>query len=160
MHARIEAIYRISYAIVGDEADARDATQETFVAAWRRIRSLRDADRFEAWLQRIAVNSARMTLRANKRRRVREIPSGDVAAIAATADRSFRTTRTDADILAAALDQLRVDQRTILVLHHLEGHGVAELAEILEIRAGTVKSRLYTARAALAAALEAGGEDQ
>ncbi len=44
MHARIDAIYRLSYAIVGDEADARDATQETFIAAWRRIRELRDPD--------------------------------------------------------------------------------------------------------------------
>ena len=47
MHARIDAIYRLSYAIVGDEADARDATQETFIAAWRRIRELRDPDRSE-----------------------------------------------------------------------------------------------------------------
>ena len=83
MHARIDAIYRLSFAIVGDEADARDSTQETFIAAWRRIRGLRDPDRFDAWLQRIAVNSARMTLRSRGRRRVREIPSGDVADLAA-----------------------------------------------------------------------------
>ena len=79
MHARIDAIYRLSFAIVGDEADARDSTQETFISAWRRIRELRDPARFDAWLQRIAVNAARMTLRARGRRRVREIPSGDVA---------------------------------------------------------------------------------
>ena len=82
MHARIDAIYRLSLAIVGDEADARDSTQETFISAWRRIRELRDPARFEAWLQRIAVNAARMTLRARGRRRVREIPSGDIATLA------------------------------------------------------------------------------
>jgi len=156
MHTRIDAIYRLSYAIVGDEADARDATQETFIAAWRRIRELRDPDRFDAWLQRIAVNAARMTLRARGRRRVREIPAGDVAALAMTAD-GVVPERSDADLLGVALDRMPIDQRTILVLHHLEGHGVAELAEILGIPAGTVKSRLHTARRALEAALAAEG---
>ena len=157
MHARIDAIYRLSYAIVGDEADARDATQETFIAAWRRIRELRDPERFDAWLQRIAVNSARMTLRARGRRRVREIPSGDVAALAVAADSAVPSVRSDADLLGAALDTLPTEQRTILVLHHLEGQGVAELAGILDIPAGTVKSRLHTARRALQDALAAEG---
>ena len=156
MHARIDATYRLSYAIVGDEGDARDATQETFIAAWRRIRELREPDKFEAWLQRIAVNSARMTLRARGRRRVREIPSGDIAALASAADR-VTPVRSDADLLGAALDTMPADQRTILVLHHLEGHGVAELAGILEIPVGTVKSRLHTARRALQDALAAEG---
>lgn len=158
MHARIDAIYRLSYAIVGDEADARDATQETFIAAWRRIRELRDAERFEAWLQRIAVNSARMTLRARGRRRIREIPSGDVAALATAADGAVASVRSDGDLLGAALDTLPTEQRTILVLHHLEGHGVAELAEILAVPVGTVKSRLHTARRALQGALAAEGQ--
>jgi RNA polymerase sigma-70 factor (ECF subfamily) len=159
MHARIDAIYRLSYAIVGDEADARDSTQETFIASWRRIRELRDPDRFEAWLQRIAVNAARMTLRSRGRRRVREIPSGDVAALAARSDRAAPE-RPDPDRLSAALDRLPVEQRSILVLHHLEGHGLAALAEILEIPVGTVKSRLHTARGALEAALAAQARDR
>lgn len=156
MHVRIDAIYRLSFAIVGDEADARDAAQETFIAAWRRIRELRDPDRFDAWLQRIAVNAARMTLRARGRRRVREIPAGDIAALAVAADRATPE-RSDADVLGVALDRIPTDQRTILVLHHLEGHGVAELAEILEIPVGTVKSRLHTARRALEGALATEG---
>jgi RNA polymerase sigma-70 factor (ECF subfamily) len=154
MHARIDAIYRLSFAIVGDEADARDSTQETFIAAWRRIRALRDPGRFDAWLQRIAVNSARMTLRSRGRRHVREIPSGDVAALASVADRA-RTEQSDSDVLGAALARLPVDQRTILVLHHLEGHDMAGLADVLEIPIGTVKSRLHSARQALQAALAA-----
>ena len=98
-----------------------------------------------------------MTLRARGRRRVREIPSGDIAAIAAAWDReaSAAPERADADVLGAALDRLPLDQRTILVLHHLEGHELADLAEILGIPLGTVKSRLHTARAALQAALAA-----
>jgi RNA polymerase sigma-70 factor (ECF subfamily) len=155
MHARIDATYRLTLAIVGDEADARDATQETFVAAWRRIRGLRDPDRFDAWFQRIAMNSARMTVRARGRRRVREVPAGDIAALAAMAGAPSPPERADAEILGAALDRLPADQRTLLVLHHLEGRGVAELAEILEIPGGTVKSRLHTARRALEAVLAA-----
>ena len=154
MHARIDAIYRLSYAIVGDEADARDATQETFITAWRGIRGLRDPRRFDAWLQRIAVNAARMTLRSRGRRRVREIPSGDVASLAAMSDQA-KPKRSDGDVLGAALARLPVDQRSVLVLHHLEGHDLAGLAEILEISVGTVKSRLHGARQALRAAMEA-----
>jgi RNA polymerase sigma-70 factor (ECF subfamily) len=154
MHARVDAIYRLSFAIVGNEADARDSTQDAFIAAWRRIRELREPDRFDAWLQRIAVNAARQTLRARGRRRVREIPAGDVAALAAAADgTATRIDRSDAHLLGSALDRLPFDQRTILVLHHLEGQDLAELAETLGIPIGTVKSRLHTARAALGVAL-------
>jgi RNA polymerase sigma-70 factor (ECF subfamily) len=161
MHARIDTIYRLSFAIVGDEADAHDSTQETFIAAWRRIRELRDPERFDAWLQRIAVNAARMTLRARGRRRVREIPAGDVAALAAASDgAAVAAERSDADVLGGALDRLPVDQRTILVLHHLEGHGVVELAAILDIPTGTIKSRLHTARRALETALAAEGRSR
>jgi RNA polymerase sigma-70 factor, ECF subfamily len=158
MHARLDAIFRLSFAIVGNEPDARDSTQDAFIAAWRRIRELREPDRFDAWLQRIAVNTARMTLRARGRRRVREIPAGDIAALAMVSDgTAARTDRSDASALGTALDRLSFDQRSILVLHHLEGQGLAELAATLGIPIGTVKSRLHTARTALGAAL--GSED-
>ena len=156
MHARIDAIYRLSYAIVGNEADARDATQETFIAAWRRIRELRDPERFDAWLQRIAVNAARMSLRARSRRRIREI-TADPTALGAVEDPA-PAQRTDAHVLSGALDRIPNDQRTILVLHHFEGHAVAELGAILGIPVGTVKSRLHTARRALEAALATEGD--
>ncbi len=85
VRGRMDAVYRLTSAILGDEADARDAAQETFVAAWRELPRLRDPDKFEAWLQRVAVNASRMTLRARGRRRVREIPSSQVAALASHA---------------------------------------------------------------------------
>ena len=85
VRARMDAVYRLTSAILGDEADARDAAQETFVATWRELPRLREPDKFEAWLQRVAVNVSRMTLRARGRRRVREIPSSQVAALASRA---------------------------------------------------------------------------
>jgi RNA polymerase sigma-70 factor (ECF subfamily) len=153
VRSRIDAVYRLNLAILGDEADASDATQETFVAAWRRIASLRDADKFEAWLQRIAVNAARMTLRGRRRRRVREIPSADVVAGAGRA--AAESPPSDADRLGAAMASLGADQRTLLALHHLEGRGLDEIAAALGVPVGTAKSRLFTARRALAKALAA-----
>ncbi len=150
----MDAVYRLSFAILADEADARDAAQDTFVTAWRQIGKLRDPERFDAWLQRVAVNAARMTHRSRRRRGVREIPAsrvGGVADLPATAS----PVETDARTLEVALSRLSIDQRSILALHHLEGRSVAELAEILDIPTGTVKSRLHTARQALHAALRA-----
>ena len=80
--------------------------------------------------------------------------AGDVANLAGMSD-GAKPERSDSDALGAALDRLPVDQRTIVVLHHLEGHDLAGLAEILGIPIGTVKSRLHSARQALQAALAA-----
>jgi len=150
VRARMDAVYRLTSAILGDEADARDAAQETFVAAWRELPRLRDSDKFEAWLQRVAVNASRMTLRARGRRRVREIPSSEVAALAG---RAAIDNRSDASLLDSAMRELPIEQRAILVLHHLEGRPLAEIAGMLKIPVGTAKSRLFHARRALESAL-------
>jgi RNA polymerase sigma-70 factor (ECF subfamily) len=163
VRARMETVYRLTHAIVNDPADAADAAQETFVAAWRQIRSLRDSARFDAWLTRIAVNAARMTLRARGRRRVREIPASAATGRAADATGTTDAWRaTDEPVrpddgarLAAALDHLTADQRALLALHHLDGRSVADIAAVLAIPSGTVRSRLFTARRALDAALAA-----
>ncbi len=143
-------MYRLSFAILGNEADARDAAQEALVGVWRQLRGLRDPERFDAWLQRILVNAARQVIRANSRRRIREVPASTVASLAARAD---DRPRDDAAVLDVALRTMPMEQRSILVLHHLEGRTVAELAEILQVPVGTAKSRLFTARQALAAAI-------
>lgn len=149
----MDAVYRLTHAIVNDPADAADAAQETFVAAWRQIRSLRDPARFDAWLQRIAVNAARMTLRGRGRRRIREIATSAVRESAGSTDGGQPTD--DGARLARALDRLTADQRSLLALHHLDGRSVADIAAVLGIPGGTVKSRLFTARRALDAALAA-----
>jgi RNA polymerase sigma-70 factor (ECF subfamily) len=148
---RLDEVYRVSLAILGNEPDARDATQEAFVAAWRQLPRLRDPDRFDAWLGRIAVNAARQVARSGRRRRVREIPASDVAERAI--DREAAAAPSDGARLAAALGDLHPDQRAILALHHLEGRSVVEIGAVLRVPAGTVKSRLFTARRALDRAL-------
>lgn len=153
----MDAVYRLSHAILGDEADARDAAQETFVTAWRQIGRLRDDDRFDAWLQRVAVNAARMTHRARSRRRVREIPAARLGGVLPDVAISTARAEQDARTLDAALARLPVEQRAILALHHLDGRSLGELAEILEIPTGTVKSRLHAARQALRVAIDAEG---
>jgi RNA polymerase sigma-70 factor, ECF subfamily len=149
---RMDAVYRLSFAIVGSEADARDSTQEAFVAAWKQLPRLRDLDRFDAWFGRICVNAARMTLRARGRRLVREISSDAVVARVGREDHAAPRPD-DAARLGAALERLPVDQRAILALHHVDDRSVADLAAILGVPEGTVKSRLFTARRALQRAL-------
>jgi len=154
----MDAVYRLTFAILGNEADATDAAQETFVAAWRNVRRLREPDRFDAWLQRVAINTARMAHRARRRRAVREIPASNV--IGASGTPAVPTVEDDAIVLDRALERLPVEQRAILVLHHLEGKAVAEIADILEVPVGTVKSRLHTARQALHVAIDTERRDR
>lgn len=145
--AKGEPLFRTALAILGSEADARDATQETFVSAWRQFSRLREVDRFDAWLGRILINECRMALR--HRRRVREVPISDQP----TAMPSPYPNAPDSTDFDDAFNRLSVDQRAILVLHHLHGYGVREIAVWLGIPSGTVKWRLSRARKALAAAL-------
>lgn len=149
---RLDAVYRLALGILGEAADARDATQEAFVSAWRKLPSLRDVERFDAWLDRITVNACRMALR--KRRGVRElrlIPGADYSPTGRPlADNAQASARAFDD----AFSRLTVDQRALLFEHHLDGHGVTKIAERLGIPAGTVKSRLFAARRALERALK------
>jgi RNA polymerase sigma-70 factor (ECF subfamily) len=152
---RIGSVYRLTLAIVGNEADAADATQDALVAAWRQVRGLRDPARLDAWLARIAVNSARMLARGRRRRVVREIPGLESAAhaVAVPLGDPAGHAADDARALGVAINKLPADQRTILALRHLDGRGISEIAGILGIREGTAKSRLFAARRALATAL-------
>jgi RNA polymerase sigma-70 factor (ECF subfamily) len=149
VEARVDAVLRTARAILGNEAEAQEVTQEAFVSAWRNLPALRDTDRFDAWLNRIVLNRCRDLLR--HRRRVREIdldsfdlPTGDNAAA------SLETAA-----LLAAFDRLRISDRQILALRHLHDLSIDEVARQLGIPVGTAKSRLWGARRALERAMEA-----
>lgn len=153
--ARTDRAFRIARAILANEADAYDATQEAFVSAWRELPRLRDPDSFDAWLRRILVNACRAQLRG--RRRVREI-SLDTAADRGDPDGHFPDSVGDTDVLARAFARLDVDKRSILVLHHFDHEPLAVIATTLGIPVGTAKSRLHDARIALQRALAIEGE--
>jgi RNA polymerase sigma-70 factor (ECF subfamily) len=148
---RLPRTYRMALAILGSEADARDAVQEAWVSVWRQMPSLRDPARFDAWLDQILVNACRSGLR--KRRRVREIPLDDNFDIEAPQPGPDHITEREA--LQRAFDGLSVEQRTLLVLHHLERRPLTAIAELFGIPVGTAKSRLHAARTALERTLEA-----
>ena len=157
MAERIEPAFRTAMAILGHEADARDATQEVFVRAWRQLRSLRDVERFDAWFGRILVNTCRSALRRRYRSQVREIPAGALTGSHHPASRSedqFEEHAAEAELLERAFERLAADERALLVLHHLERRPVTAIAAILGIPEGTAKSRLHAARRALERAIE------
>lgn len=145
--ARLEPTFRTALAILGDEADARDACQEAFIAAWRDLPRLREPERFDAWFGRILVNACRDGLRSRRRRHVREIDV-DEASRAALPSRGRPVDERIAarDALERAFERLSVAERTILALHHLEHRPLTEISGILGIPEGTVKSRLHAAR--------------
>jgi RNA polymerase sigma-70 factor, ECF subfamily len=147
---KADVVYRTAFAILGRDADAQDATQEAFVAAWRRLPSLRDADRFDAWLGRITVNACRMALR--RRANVHEIPIQGLPESRGTGI-ALATTMGEADVFDRAFGRLSVDERALLLFRPRDDLGVDEIAARLGVPAGTVKSRLSRARAALERAL-------
>ena len=146
--ARVGDAFRLARAILLDDGEAEDAVQEASLIAWRKQRSLRDADRFDAWFDRIVVNQCRDQLR--KRRR--SIPVAVPTAVAdAPADPP--ETGTDAD-LDQAIDALDVEHRIVVVMRYWQDRTVDDIAARLEIPSGTVKSRLHHALRSLRASLE------
>lgn len=155
---RLDRLYRMAFAITRTETDAREATQNACVQAWRELPRLRDHARFDPWLSQILVNSCRMLLRTRRRGAVREISMddpdrpaiGDGPATAAETDRLG-----EADAIRAAFARLDVPTRTLLALHYVEGQPLADIARVMGQPVGTVKWRLSNARKALETALKA-----
>jgi RNA polymerase sigma-70 factor (ECF subfamily) len=140
----------IASGILRDHDMAADAVQAALISAWRELTTLRDADRFESWLHRIVVNACYAEARRHRRTRT------DVHMVAMggpVADELVSIH--DRDQLERALRRLSVEHRAVLVFHHYLDLTVPEVAERLGIPAGTAKSRLHYATAALRASLEA-----
>lgn len=150
-------VRRLTRAVLRHAADADDAAQDAFVAAWKSLGQFDPAQALAPWLARIALNAARDTLR---RRRVREseaipagIPTRDPGP-EEDADRELLSQRLD-----AALAALPERQRLAVVLHDVEGYRHAEIAQLLEVPEGTVRSEVFHGRRRLRAALTMpGGE--
>jgi RNA polymerase sigma-70 factor (ECF subfamily) len=151
IRVRNDRLYPIAHRILRDVDRAEDALQDALVIAWRDLRSLRDPDRFDAWLQRLLINVCIGQATRERRRtaNLRLLPIDGPAApdeLLSIADR---------DLLERGFRRLPPDQRAILVLHHFLGYAPSEMAETLGIPAGTARSRLHHAHRAMRAALEA-----
>jgi RNA polymerase sigma-70 factor (ECF subfamily) len=155
VRGRMDAVYRTSLAILGNPADAGDAAQETFVSAWCHRDALRDPSLFDAWLGRINLNACRTQLRRRGRKRIRELelPHSDGDCDPPAPGKSVEDRTADAEAFDRAFARLSVDDRAVLVFHHLQDMPVAQIATALGIPTGTIKSRLHRARAALECAL-------
>lgn len=144
----LTAAYRLARAILGDALEAEDATHDAFESAWKAWHTLRDPDRFEPWFDRILVNTCRNRLR---RRRLIGFVRDISDEIAVTDDPASATH--DRDVIGRVLSSLNTDQRLVVALRFYRDLTVEEIAGRTGVPAGTVKSRLHHAVAALRAAL-------
>ncbi|HEY7451800.1 MAG TPA: RNA polymerase sigma factor, partial [Candidatus Limnocylindria bacterium] len=136
--------------ILRDYHRAEDATQQTLVQIWRKLPKLADPDKFEGWSYRILVNTCYAEARKSRRHpddlRLLDTDRASADSALSVADR---------DMLERAFERLSPEQRAVLVLQYYLDLGHPQIAEILGVPLGTVKSRSSAARQALRAALEA-----
>jgi RNA polymerase sigma-70 factor (ECF subfamily) len=146
-----DRLLAIAYRILRDLGLAEDAVQQTLVLAWRELPSLRDAERFDAWLHRLLVNACYREARRGRRwaANVRAL------SIDEPASSNDYISVVERDQLERGFRRLPPEQRAVFVFHHHLGLTHLEIAEELGIPVGTVKSRLHYATSTLRAALEA-----
>jgi RNA polymerase sigma-70 factor (ECF subfamily) len=143
--------YRVALGVLRNSAEAEDVAQEALLRAYRKFDSLREAQRFRGWLVRVSFRLALDRSRSVRRRQDRETrwaqpelrpPVQSVEEIAV--GRQFE------ERLGHALEELPDRLRLVILLTAIEGHSMEEVAVLLEVPVGTVKSRLFTARKRLA----------
>jgi RNA polymerase sigma-70 factor, ECF subfamily len=149
VHQVSDALYAVAFRILRDTGLAEDALQNALVLAWRRLPHLRDTDRFEAWIHRILVHACYDEAQRSRQwtANVRVLP---VDGPSAPDESNVIASR---DELERAFKRIPVEQRAVFVLHHYIGLPLVEIAELLEIPAGTARSRLHYATQGLRAAL-------
>jgi RNA polymerase sigma-70 factor, ECF subfamily len=150
MTSVVDHLYRIGRLILRDTDRAEDAVQETLVRCWRHLPSLRDAERFDPWLNRLLMHAI-----ADEGRRHRAFTASVVVLRAEPRQPDGSDELADRDELARAFDRLSIPHRTAVVLHHYLGFTVEEIGRVVGVPSGTAKSRLYYATNALRAALDA-----
>jgi RNA polymerase sigma-70 factor, ECF subfamily len=136
--------FRVAYSVLRHREDAEDVAQEAFVRAHRGFRQLRDRTRFRAWLVRTTWRLALDRRRGDRRRTSRELVPLPSARVPSGEDEVIANER--AGRLWQAIDELPDKLRVVVVLAAMEGHDVREVAELLGLPDGTVKSRLFLAR--------------
>jgi len=145
-------IYALAYGMLGREEDARDATQETFLAAFRNLRGFRGDAKVSSWLHRIAINQC---ISRQRRAKVRgesslevEIENGESISFSAPAHElpaSVVETRERKEAVRRAVHALPQELREVVVMKEFEELTFQQIADALDVPLSTVKSRLYTA---------------
>jgi RNA polymerase sigma-70 factor (ECF subfamily) len=146
----VDQCYALARMILRDADRAEDAVQETLVKAWRELPRLRDPDRFDAWLRRLLVNAC-----IDEGRRVRQATRLRAAVHPVGSEVSPDVDVAERELVDRALRRIPVEQRTALVLHHYLDLSHAEMAQVLGLPLGTVKSRLRYATNAVRGVLAA-----
>jgi len=150
--ASADRCYALAYRILRDPHRAQDATQQALLGAWRDLPTLREPERFDAWLHRLVVHACFSEARGERRwtARVR------VVSLNRSADPDVAQGVAARDELEAAFRQLSPEHRAVVVLHHHLGYPLTEIAETLGIPVGTARSRLHYAVRQLRTVLDAG----
>ncbi len=129
-------LHRVSFSILHNEADCKDAVQTALELAWKHRFSLRDREKFRPWITRILVHECYEMIK--KRKKERNYPLEMV-------NQSVEQPTLSLPI-GEALSMLKPEWRVLVVLHYMEGYSMQELSDLLKIPLGTVKTRLKFAR--------------
>lgn len=151
VHMTSDRMYALATRILRDSDLSEDALQGALITAWRQLPTLRDPDRFEAWVRRLLVHACY----AEARRRRTWAANVRVLPIDGPAGPDDNLAIDDRDALDRAFRRLSVEQRAVFVLHYHVGLQLTEVAETLGIPAGTARSRLHYATRVLRAAIDA-----
>lgn len=149
--SHVDRCYALAYRILRDPDRAQDACQQALLGVWRDLPTLRDPERFDAWLHRLVVHACYAEARGTRRwnsARVRVLPLNYI-------DPDPASSVADRELLEDAFGRLSPEHRAVVVLHHHLGYPLTEIAETLGIPTGTARSRLHYAVRQLRTALEA-----
>jgi RNA polymerase sigma-70 factor (ECF subfamily) len=149
-------VFRLALSIVGDQAEASEITQETFLAALRSLRAYQEKQSFKAWLYTIALNQSRSHLRKRKVMDRLRATLTNIFRIEKQKQASPEEAMIENEKEAAlwqCLNELDEKYRTVIVLRYFHELPVAEISEILSVNEGTLHSRLHNAREKLRRAL-------
>jgi RNA polymerase sigma-70 factor (ECF subfamily) len=144
-------LHSLAFGILRDRALAEDAVQQAMLEAWRNLPKLRDPARFEAWTYRLTVNACH----AEAKRAKRWLPNMPIDTPIEPVAPDEIGPVADRELLDRGFRQLSVDQRAVLVLRHLVGLPLEEVAATLDIPPGTARSRLYRALQTMRASIDA-----
>ncbi|WP_246843367.1 RNA polymerase sigma factor SigE [Allokutzneria sp. NRRL B-24872] len=149
-----DRVYRLAYRLTGNQHDAEDLTQETFIRVFRSLASYKPGT-FEGWLHRITTNLFLDMARRRTRLRMEGLPEDTdrLAGNDPSPEQVYSDTHLSPD-LQAALDELPPEFRAAVVLCDVEGLSYEEIGATLGVKLGTVRSRIHRGRQALKAALE------